>query len=114
MDEQQVRQIIKEELSGLFGSDRYTFQRKLQIFDGRNIQLGLGTGTKIGTSALQKLGFWNATPVVQSQGIGASGYGAIGGTNVNSNDNFTGGVGSNTYTIGDLVRALKLAGFILS
>lgn len=35
------------------------------IADGNNISLGTSSGTKIGTSASQKLGFFNATPVVQ-------------------------------------------------
>lgn len=30
-----------------------------------NIVLGTTTGTKLGTAATQKLGFWGATPVVQ-------------------------------------------------
>lgn len=33
--------------------------------DGANIAVGSGTGTKIATATTQKLGFWNATPVVQ-------------------------------------------------
>jgi len=46
-------------------TDRYTFEKMIQILDGRNIQLALGTGTKLGTAATQKLGFWGVTPVVQ-------------------------------------------------
>ncbi len=65
MDEEQIRQIIKEELSGLFGSDRYTFQRHLQIFDGRNVQTGRTVGTKIGTAADQLIGFYGTTRVNQ-------------------------------------------------
>lgn len=34
-----------------------------------NIVLGTSTGTKIGTATTQKLGFWNATPVVQQSHI---------------------------------------------
>ncbi len=34
-----------------------------------NIALGTTTGTKIGTAASQKLGFYNATPVVQPTGV---------------------------------------------
>lgn len=41
------------------------FDMGLTITDARNIVLATTTGTKIGTSASQKLGFWNATPVVQ-------------------------------------------------
>lgn len=35
------------------------------LADGVNLILGTSTGTKIGTAATQKLGFYNATPVVQ-------------------------------------------------
>jgi hypothetical protein len=46
-------------------SDRYTIQKHLQMFDGRNIQTGRTAGTKIGTAADQKLGFFGTTPVIQ-------------------------------------------------
>lgn len=41
------------------------FFRGLDITDAKDISLGTTTGTKIGTSTTQKLGFWNKTPVVQ-------------------------------------------------
>lgn len=51
----------------------------LTLGDTLNVALGTGTGTKIGTAANQKLGFFNATPVSQQTGgvatAGAS-YGA--------------------------------------
>lgn len=60
-------------LEGIIGalvtSDRYTIGRGMQFFDGRNVQLGLSTGTKIGTSATQKLGFYGANPIVQQAAI---------------------------------------------
>lgn len=37
----------------------------LTFAEAVNVVLGTTTGTKFGTSALQKLSFWNATPVVQ-------------------------------------------------
>jgi hypothetical protein len=37
----------------------------ITLGDGDNLVLGTTTGTKIGTAVAQKLGFWNATPVVQ-------------------------------------------------
>ena len=37
--------------------------------DPANIAVGTTTGTKIGTATSQKLGFWNATPVVQQSAI---------------------------------------------
>jgi hypothetical protein len=41
----------------------------LQITDARNVVLGTTTGTKIGTATTQKLGFYNATPVVQPTAV---------------------------------------------
>ena len=38
------------------------------LTDSWNIGFGSSTGTKIGTSATQKLAFWNATPVVRPTG----------------------------------------------
>ena len=46
------------------------------LSDGANLALGTGAGTQIGTSATQKLGFWNALPVARpgpyTQGYAAS------------------------------------------
>lgn len=57
-------------------SDRYAFQKHIQIFDGMNIQLGRGTGTKIGLSASEKLGFFGHAPVAQQAAITAPSGGA--------------------------------------
>ena len=65
MDEQKLRQIIREELSALIKVDRLTIDRLTQYLDGRNVQFGLTTGTKFGTSVSEKIGFWNKTPVIQ-------------------------------------------------
>ena len=65
MSEEEIRIIIREELSNLIKSDRYTFEKLIQILDGRNIQVGKGIGTKIGTETSQKIGFWSATPIIQ-------------------------------------------------
>ena len=52
----------------------------MTIANGNNIVLGMGTGTIIGTASDQKLGFFNATPVVQRPSHGpqtaGSGYGS--------------------------------------
>lgn len=53
-------------LAQLIKSDRYIFQRTLQLLDGRNIQLASGTGSMIGTANSQKLGFFGGTPRVQA------------------------------------------------
>ena len=40
-----------------------------ELYDGANIVLGTTTGSKIGTGATQKLGFYDATPVVQPAAV---------------------------------------------
>jgi len=65
MNEQDVRRIIREELIGLTGGGQFTFERPIQILDGRNIQLGQTTGTQIGQATTQKLAFWGKTPIIQ-------------------------------------------------
>lgn len=42
-----------------------TFNNTVTHADGADFSVGTTTGTKIGTSTAQKLGFWNVTPVVQ-------------------------------------------------
>lgn len=79
MTPEEVRQIIREELSRFLKIDRFLFEKNLQIFDGKNIQIGGMTGTKIGTAAAQKIAFHNATPVIQASHIAdPSGGGSAG------------------------------------
>src|SRR3990167_2124052 len=66
MDENKIKQIINEHFEALIKSDRIVIEKsRLQLLDGRHIQVGLTTGTKIATATTQKLGFFNATPVIQ-------------------------------------------------
>ena len=69
MDENQVRQILRDELRDFIVTDKYIFQRLVQFLDGRNIQLGKTTGTKIGTASSEKLGLWGTTPVDQPETV---------------------------------------------
>jgi hypothetical protein len=83
-------------------TDKWTITRAgiLTAEDGKDIAVGTTTGTKIGTATSQKLGFYNATPVVQRSDAGAltdSTGGTVNGTLVdvgvlfnqgNINDNF--------------------------
>lgn len=80
MDEARMRQIVREELQGLLATDRYTFQKHIQLFDGRHIQVGKATGTKIGTATTQKLSVYGVTPVVQASAISAPSGGGTGVT----------------------------------
>ena len=74
---------------------------------GHNIALDTATGTKVGTGATQKIGFWNATPVVQSTGWSV--------TNESTDKSFD----ANSYTmdeladvLGTLIETLKTYGFL--
>lgn len=44
---------------------------RVLIGDGENFQLGLASGTKIGTSTSEKLGFWGAAPIAQPNVTGS-------------------------------------------
>ena len=74
-EQAQVKKIIEDTLSGFLGSEKYLFQKNIQIFDARNIQLGRTNGTKLGTeggATGQKIGFWGTLPVVQPSAISVS------------------------------------------
>lgn len=66
------------------------------LTDAANIAVGTTTGTKIGTATTQKLGLWNATPVVQPAGANQAALGAV--TTVGTN---TGTGGAGLSLIGD-------------
>jgi hypothetical protein len=79
----------------------------LQAQDGENIIVGSTTGTKIGTATTQKLGFWNATPIVQpTTAVAAATRVGGGGTTVTDTDTFDG------YTIAQVVKALRNTGIL--
>lgn len=85
-----------------------------QTLSDVNIVLGTTTGTKIGTATSQKLGFYNATPVIQQATTGTTtGFTAGGPSNtVHLDATFTGGSGTKAYTISDIVLALKNLGLL--
>jgi hypothetical protein len=80
----------------------------LSIDGTGNIVTTTGTGSKIGTSNLQKIGFWNATPVIQSTGWAVTaGYTADKSFNPESTT-----LTELARVVGTLVDALKLAGLV--
>ena len=68
MNEEQIRQIVREEFDEFLASDRYVFHKLVQFLDGRNIQVGTTTGTKIGTAVSQRLSVYGVTPIIQRSG----------------------------------------------
>ena len=74
---------------------------------------GTTTGLTIGTATTQKLGFYDATPVVQQATTGtATGFTANSGTTVRDDSTFTGGSGTKAYRVSDIVLALKNLGLL--
>lgn len=51
-----------------FTAFTYDSNGHLTWVEGKNVQFGTTTGTKLGTGVSQKIGFWGATPVVQPAG----------------------------------------------
>mgnify|MGYP001592752271 CR=1 FL=1 len=94
-------------------SDRFIFERDIEMADGRGIQLSTATGTKIGTGTSQKLGFYNRTPVVQPSSTGeTTGLDIVAGTNLTDTTTFTGGTGAVAYRVNDIIKHLKNLGLI--
>lgn len=83
------------------------FQDNITITDNRSIILGTSVGNRIGSSPSQKIGFWNATPIVQptTAVAGATRVGGA-GTTVTDTDTFDG------YTIAQVVKALRNSGLL--
>lgn len=84
---------------------RITATGVLTAADGCNIAFNTTTGTKIGTSATQKLALWNATPIVQpTTSVAAATRVGGGGTTLTDTDTFDG------YTLSQIVKGLRNMG----
>lgn len=76
--------------------------------DAYNMSFGTATGTKFGTSTLQKMAWWNATPVVQNTGWSATaGYSTLKAFNPQ-----TATLAEVARVLGTLVDALKTYGLL--
>jgi hypothetical protein len=83
------------------------FTGNVTIADGINVVLNTTTGTKMGTATTQKLGFWNATPIVQpTTAVAAATF--VANTSGIANDTAT----FDGYTLGQVVKALRNAGLL--
>lgn len=72
-------------------------------------------GTIIGNTTSETVGFYGAVGVAQHTATGnVTGFAAGSGTASKSDSVWTGGVGTATYTVGDIVNALKNLGILAS
>lgn len=62
------------------GSDRFSINNagSITLADAANVTVGSTTGTRIGTATTQKLGFFNAAPVVQPTGAALTALSTLG------------------------------------
>jgi hypothetical protein len=92
---------------GDFSTPSLTFNGTVTHADGYNLAFGTTTGMKLGTATSQKLGVWNATPIVQpTTGVAAATFTANAGTAVNDASTFDG------YTLNQVVKALRNIGLL--
>ena len=89
MNENDIREIVQEEIKAYFSqtpktaessnlrmqADKTIHQKSQQILDGLNIQVGTNLGTTIGTTVLQKIGFYGKS-AVQAASISSPSGGA--------------------------------------
>lgn len=93
--------------SGVIAKAPFTAEADVTLLDGINFIFDSTTGTKIGTASSQKIGLWNATPIVQpTTGIAAATFAANTSGIVNDTATFDG------YTIGQVVKALRNTGLL--
>lgn len=79
----------------------------ITLGDSVNFAFNTTTGTKFGTSTSQKIGFYNATPIVQpTTATAAATFVANTGTAVNDASTFDG------YTLGSAIKALRNLGIL--
>lgn len=77
----QVTQLVQQialltaRLNKLEKSDRYIFEKNIQLLDGRNFQFGGTNGTKLGVTN-SKIGFYGTAPVAQPNAISQPSGGA--------------------------------------
>lgn len=77
------------------------------IGDACNFAFNTSTGTKLGTATTQKIGFWNATPVVQqTTAVASATVVGASGTTLTDADTFDG------YSLAQVVKALRNLGIL--
>jgi hypothetical protein len=97
------------------GTPAFSPPGMVNIADAKNIVLATTTGTQVGTSTTQKLGFFGQTPAVQPAASTDKTTGAAGtSTGVSLDTTFKGASGSSAFTVGGIVTSLKALGLLAS
>lgn len=79
----------------------------VKLNEAANIDIGTTTGSKIGLGTSAKIGFWNATPIIQpTTAVAAATFAANTSGITNDTATFDG------YTIGQVVKALRNEGLL--
>jgi hypothetical protein len=83
------------------------YSNAITLAAGRNIVFDTVSGGRIGSATNEKIGFWNATPIVQpTTAVTAATLVSGGGTAITSTDTFDG------YTLQKVVKALRNTGIL--
>lgn len=99
-------------------SSTTTLSDTVTIADAKNVVLDTTTGTKIGTAVGQKLGFWNATPVVQqasanqaalTNSTGGTGDGTLSAVGVTNTGDRSADINNNFTELYTLITAIRSA-----
>jgi len=89
------------------GGGNVTFYSTLNLAENGHLVFGTSSGAKLGTATSQKIGFWNATPIVQpTTGVTSATLVSNAGTTLTSTDTFDG------YTLPQVVKALRNMGLL--
>lgn len=94
-------------------SGNFTMNGDITLADAKNLVLNTTTGTKFGTSVSQKMGWWNATPVVQPASAAQASVATTAATNIAPYGFATQAQADAIVTlVNELRRSLVLAGLI--
>ncbi len=87
---------------------------KIDMGETGNIECSSSsTGTKIATAADQKVSFHGQNPSTQHSSTGEiTGFTSGGSNQAYDNSTYTGNVGSSAYTVGDVIKCLKIKGLL--
>ncbi len=95
---------LEVRLNRIDHSDKYVFRKPLT---------GETNGLRLGSTANDKIGFYNAAPIVQwSSGTGRQDVHDNSGATMQIGTRFTGNIGTAYYGFGDVVAFLKTIGLL--